>query len=172
MVKTEDIKVRSEPIPEAAVFKHHETVLCRFGGAGPAGVVKLRAVFAGLAELECITRQNNRIERNLKASKISRDKNIDTFDLKRVPARVAHQVRSLLQGLFCGSQGKYPGIRQPRQRQDAPFVCHRPGADQKGPQGLFYPLQPSGTGAFKGQKGTGAGSAFEKAVPVRCPDNR
>jgi len=35
----------------------------------------------GLAEQECITRQNNRIERNLKASK-------------------AHQVRSLLEGFF------------------------------------------------------------------------
>jgi len=41
----------------------------------------------GLAEQECITRQNNRIERNLKAS-------------KRVPAKVAHQVRSLLEGFF------------------------------------------------------------------------
>jgi DNA replication protein DnaC len=53
-----------------------------------------------LAEMECITRQNNRIERNLKESRIPRDKNIDTFDLKRVPAKVAQQVRSLLQGCF------------------------------------------------------------------------
>lgn len=53
-----------------------------------------------LAEQECIARQNNRIERNLKASKIPRDKNIDTFDLKRMPAKVAHQVRSLLHGSF------------------------------------------------------------------------
>ncbi len=36
----------------------------------------------------------------MKESKIPRDKNIDTFDLKRVPAKVAHQVRSLLQGSF------------------------------------------------------------------------
>ena len=53
-----------------------------------------------LTELECITRQNNRIERNLKASRISRDKNIDTFDLKRVPAKVAQQARTLLEGAF------------------------------------------------------------------------
>ncbi len=53
-----------------------------------------------LAELECITRQNKRIERNLRDSRISRDKNIDTFDLKRVPVKVAHQVRSLMEGDF------------------------------------------------------------------------
>jgi DNA replication protein DnaC len=53
-----------------------------------------------LTELECITRQNNRIERNLKASRISRDKNIDSFDLKRVPAKVAQQARTLLEGAF------------------------------------------------------------------------
>ena len=53
-----------------------------------------------LAELECINRRNNRIERNLKESKIPLDKNIDNFDLKRVPGKVAHQVRTLLKGSF------------------------------------------------------------------------
>lgn len=53
-----------------------------------------------LAEQECITRRNNRIEKNLKESKIPRDKNIDTFDLKRVPAKVAQQARTLLEGSF------------------------------------------------------------------------
>ena len=53
-----------------------------------------------LAEQEWITRRNNRIERNLKESKIPRDKNIDTFDLKRVPGKVAQQARTLLEGSF------------------------------------------------------------------------
>jgi DNA replication protein DnaC len=53
-----------------------------------------------LAEQECITRRNNRIEKNLKESKIPRDKNIDTFDLKRVPGKVAQQARTLLEGSF------------------------------------------------------------------------
>jgi len=53
-----------------------------------------------LAELECINRRNNRIERNLKESKIPLDKNIDNFDLKRVPGKVAQQVRTLLEGSF------------------------------------------------------------------------
>ncbi len=53
-----------------------------------------------LAEQEYITRWNNRIERNLKESKIPRDKNIDTFDLKRMPAKTTHQIRTLLEGSF------------------------------------------------------------------------
>jgi len=53
-----------------------------------------------LTELECINRRNNRIERNLKESKIPLDKNIDNFDLKRVPGKVAHQVRTLLKRSF------------------------------------------------------------------------
>ena len=53
-----------------------------------------------LVEQECINRRNNRIERNLKESKIPLDKNIDNFDLKRVPGKVAQQVRTLLKGSF------------------------------------------------------------------------
>ncbi len=53
-----------------------------------------------LAEQECITRRNNRIEKNLKESKIPRNKSIDTFDLKRVPGKVAQQARTLLEGSF------------------------------------------------------------------------
>jgi DNA replication protein DnaC len=53
-----------------------------------------------LVEQEWITRRHNRMERNLKESKIPRDKNIDTFDLKRVPGKVAQQARTLLEGSF------------------------------------------------------------------------
>jgi DNA replication protein DnaC len=53
-----------------------------------------------LAQMECISRRNNRIERNLRESKLPRDKDLDTFDLKRVPGKVAHQVRSLREGAF------------------------------------------------------------------------
>ena len=53
-----------------------------------------------LVEQECITRRSNRRERYLKESKIPRDKNIDTFDLKRVSGKVAQQARTLLEGSF------------------------------------------------------------------------
>lgn len=53
-----------------------------------------------LAELECVSRRNNRIEKNMKESRIPRDKTMDTFDVKRIPGKVAHQVRSLAEGSF------------------------------------------------------------------------
>lgn len=57
-----------------------------------------------LAEKECITRRNNRIERNLRDSKLPRDKNLDTFDLKRIPTKVAQQVSLLKEGAFVEHQ--------------------------------------------------------------------
>lgn len=53
-----------------------------------------------LAEQECLNRHNSRIERNLKLSKIARNKNMETFDLQRVPVNVVQQVRSLVEGSF------------------------------------------------------------------------
>lgn len=53
-----------------------------------------------LTEMECTQRRNNRIERNLRESKLPRDKDLDAFDLKRIPDKVARQVRSLKEGAF------------------------------------------------------------------------
>jgi DNA replication protein DnaC len=53
-----------------------------------------------LAERECLSRRTNRIERNLRESNLPRDKNLDTFDLKKVPGKVVQQVRSLREGAF------------------------------------------------------------------------
>lgn len=53
-----------------------------------------------LAEQEYTTRRNNRIERNLKESKIPLDKSIENFDLKRVSGKVRQQVRLLQEGHF------------------------------------------------------------------------
>lgn len=53
-----------------------------------------------LVELECTTRHNKRIERLLRESKLPVQKNIESFDLKRLPRKVAHQVNTLLLGSF------------------------------------------------------------------------
>lgn len=54
----------------------------------------------GLVERECQEREANRIERLLRQSKLAIDKNLDTFDLKRLPGKVAGQVRTLIEGSF------------------------------------------------------------------------
>ena len=53
-----------------------------------------------LAQRECEVRRANRIERLLRQSKLPLDKSLDHFELKRLPAKVARQVRSLTDGGF------------------------------------------------------------------------
>ncbi len=53
-----------------------------------------------LMQRECQQRQHNRIERLLKASKLSLEKSWSALDLKRLPTKVGQQLRSLLSGDF------------------------------------------------------------------------
>lgn len=53
-----------------------------------------------LADRECETRRINRIERVLRQSKLLSDKQFDSFNMKRLPTKLARQVRSLLDGGF------------------------------------------------------------------------
>ena len=53
-----------------------------------------------LAALECQERRANRIQRLLQASKLPLEKTLDNFDLKRLPAKAARQVKALLDGGF------------------------------------------------------------------------
>jgi DNA replication protein DnaC len=53
-----------------------------------------------LLERECQQRRHKRIERLLKDSRLPLEKNWATLDLKRLPAKAAQQVRTLLSGDF------------------------------------------------------------------------
>jgi DNA replication protein DnaC len=53
-----------------------------------------------LLQRECQQRQHNRIERLLKASRLALEKSWATLDLKRLPTKVAQQLRALLSGDF------------------------------------------------------------------------
>jgi DNA replication protein DnaC len=55
-----------------------------------------------LANRECEERGQKRVERLLKESRLPLEKNLATFDLKRLPAKVVQQVRTLLTGEFVG----------------------------------------------------------------------
>jgi DNA replication protein DnaC len=54
----------------------------------------------GLTQRECQERQQRRIERLLRASRLPLEKSWPALDLKRLPAKVVQQVRSLLEGSF------------------------------------------------------------------------
>jgi len=53
-----------------------------------------------LVDSECALRRHNRIERLQRASKLPLDKTFDTFDMKRLPRKLANQVKVLLDGSF------------------------------------------------------------------------
>ena len=53
-----------------------------------------------LIERECQVRRQNRVERRLRQSKLPLEKDLPGFDLKRLPAKIARQVRTLLDGTF------------------------------------------------------------------------
>lgn len=53
-----------------------------------------------LAEQECGVRYHNRIERLLRQSKLPLEKDLASLEMKRLPAKVAKQVHTLLDGTF------------------------------------------------------------------------
>jgi DNA replication protein DnaC len=53
-----------------------------------------------LVQRECQQRQHNRIQRLLKASRLQLEKSWSALELKRLPAKVAQQLRGLLSGDF------------------------------------------------------------------------
>jgi len=53
-----------------------------------------------LLERECEVRHHNKVERLLRESKLPLEKTLDSFDLKRLPRKVAQVVNSLLDGSF------------------------------------------------------------------------
>lgn len=57
-----------------------------------------------LTQRECEQRSHKRVERLLKDSRLPLEKNLATFDLKRLPAKVLQQVRTLMSGEFVDRQ--------------------------------------------------------------------
>jgi DNA replication protein DnaC len=53
-----------------------------------------------LTQRECQTRQANRVETMLRQSRLPLEKTLEVFDRKRLPAKLARQVRSLQDGTF------------------------------------------------------------------------
>src|SRR3954463_9602540 len=54
-----------------------------------------------LTERECQTRREKRFERQLKESRLPRERTLGSLDLKRLPVKVVQQIRALLDGTFA-----------------------------------------------------------------------
>jgi len=57
-------------------------------------------VLLELLQIEHANRESNRTQRLIKQSKIPLEKNIDSFDMKRVPLKVSRQIKALMDGSF------------------------------------------------------------------------
>src|SRR5207244_3069501 len=68
------------------------------GPSRPATDVRVAPL--GLAQRECQERRNKRVERLLHDSRLPLEKSWQTLDLKRLPAKVVQQARTLLEGSF------------------------------------------------------------------------
>ena len=81
---------------------------CFEGAAGRAQqeTLSYEQYLLELAERECEVRRGNRIDRLLRQSKLPLEKNLDCFNMKRLPAKVARQVRTLLDGGFVDRSEK------------------------------------------------------------------
>lgn len=53
-----------------------------------------------LVQRECQVRRQHRLERSLRDSRLPVDKDLDNFEMKRLPAKLARQVQTLLEGRF------------------------------------------------------------------------
>jgi len=69
-------------------------------GRAQQGALSYEQYLLELAERECEVRRGNRIDRLLRQSKLPLEKNLDCFNMKRLPAKIARQVRTLVDGHF------------------------------------------------------------------------
>ena len=66
-----------------------------------------------LVEMESQARRGRRLERMLRQSKLPPDKTLASFDLKRIPAKVRQQVKTLVDGAFLDRKENVLAFGQP-----------------------------------------------------------
>ena len=100
MAKTEDVKGRLETCLKELhlpVFRSSYEEVARQAVAESLGY---EHYLLTLAQRECQERGNKRVDRLLHASRLPLEKSWPALDLKRLPARVVQQARTLLEGSF------------------------------------------------------------------------
>ena len=106
-----------------------------------------------LTERECQARRSNRVERLLRDSRLPLEKTLQSLDLKRLPAKVVQQVRTLLDGTFVDRRENVLVFGNPGSGKTHVLVGDCSGIDSFGPAGLFPQLRPDGAGPAGGQAG-------------------
>ena len=77
-----------------------------------------------LLNLECEVRRQNRIARNLRASKLPPSKTFENFDKKRLPIKVANHLNVLIDGSFLNRSENIFGLWESWKRENPSVMCH------------------------------------------------
>lgn len=86
-------------------------------------------------------RQQNRISRNLRGSKLPLEKTLEAFDRDRLPRKVDAHVNVLLEGSFINRAENVLAFGNPGSGKTHPFLCYRSGADLPGAVDPVCPVQ-------------------------------
>ena len=81
---------------------------------------------------ECEQRRKSRVQRLLKDSALPLEKSLQNFNLKRLPAKAARQLRTLLEGGFLDRKRKRSGVRQSWVGEESSFKRAGPGTGSGG----------------------------------------
>lgn len=92
-----------------------------------------------LVSRECQARQTNRIESVLRQSRLPLEKALETFDLKRLPAKVARQVKMLLDGSFVDRSENVLAFGNPGSGKTHLLAAIGQELIRQGRRVLFYP---------------------------------
>jgi hypothetical protein len=94
-----------------------------------------------LVQRECEERQENRITKMLRESQLPLEKSLEGFDTKRLPAKAARQMRSLLDGQLSGENGQCPRFWKSWERENAHAGSDWPGTGAARPPHALHQLR-------------------------------
>ena len=122
-----------------------------------------------LAERECQARLAKRTERLLRDSRLPLEKDLASFDMGRLPAKVSRQVRTLLEGSFVDRRENLLLFGKTGTGKTHLLVGDRPGTGSCRTEGGLLAVCPAGAGTAGGQAGLEAQPGAEADVAsARC----
>jgi len=103
---------------------------------------------------ECDQRRKSKVQRLLKDSARPLEKSLQNFNLKRLPAKAARQLRTLQGRQLSGSERERLGLRQSRVWQEPSIDRAGPGVGgDAGTQDALYQVRAVDAGPVGGQAG-------------------
>ena len=111
---------------------------------------------------ECQERRNKRVERLLHESRLPLEKSWSALELKRLPAKVVQQARTLLEGSFLDRAENVLVFGPPGSGKTHVLSAVAQELVRSGRRILFAQVRPAGAGAAAGQAGSEAAALLKR----------